>query len=332
MLKETAADKDVVARADKIGGAADRCARIVKTFLAMARQQPSRTENLDINEVFESALEVAGYSIRSSDIDVSLRMGRKLPAIWGDPDQLSQVFSNLLINAQQALSDFDGRRKIKIVSRYDRKQNSVIVKVADTGPGIPENIRSRIFEPFFTTKEVGTGTGIGLAFCHRIIETHGGAIRVESSPNNGTAFFVRLPASSKPSRQEASGIGKSRRENASNILVIDDESDVADLITEILKKDGHNVTTTQSGAEALRIMGQQAFSVILSDLNMPGLDGASLFTRLKQHHPDLVSRTAFITGDTMSPKARAFLDEAARPYLEKPIRPVELRQLVAQLA
>ncbi|NNE23647.1 MAG: PAS domain S-box protein [Rhizobiales bacterium] len=331
LLKETANDNDVVVRADKIGSAADRCARIVKTFLAMARQQPHRTENININDVFESALEVAGYAARASDIDVSLRLASNLPAIWGDPDQLGQVFSNLLINAQQALSDSDGRRKIKIVTRYDRKQNSVIVKVADTGPGIPENIRSRIFEPFFTTKEIGTGTGIGLAFCHRIIETHGGAIRVESRPGQGTSFFIRLPASSTPDTCAPAGVHEQTGKGRLSILVIDDEPDVAELVSEVLNNDGHAVTCANNGTEALQLISKQPFDFILSDLNMPGLDGASLFDRLAVHHPELLDRMAFVTGDTMSPKARSFLDGAGRPYLEKPIRPAELRQLVAQL-
>ncbi|HMB76332.1 MAG TPA: PAS-domain containing protein, partial [Kiloniellaceae bacterium] len=197
LLKETSRDATVLSRAEKIGSAADRCARIVRTFLAMARQQPARSENIDVNAAIESAMEVTGYAIRSSDIDVSLRLGKDLPSVWGDPDQLGQVFSNLLINAQQALTDFDGRRKIKVTTRYDRKKDFVVVKIADSGPGVPHDIRSRIFEPFFTTKEPGGGTGIGLAFCHRVVEAHGGVIRVESTPGEGASFFIRLPASGR---------------------------------------------------------------------------------------------------------------------------------------
>ena len=331
LLKETASDADTTARAEKIGSAADRCARIVKTFLAMARQEPARTESIDVNQVIESALEVAGYAIRTSDIEVSLRMPKKIPAIWGDPDQLGQVFCNLLINAQQALNEFAGRRKIKVVTRYDHKQNSVIVKVADSGPGIPENIRSRIFEPFFTTKEMGTGTGIGLAFCHRIIQTHGGAIRAESTPGEGTVFFIRLPASNNADQISHAAKAGSPGESRIRVLVIDDDPDVADLVAEILRNDGHDVKCAESAAKALREIAQQKFTVILSDLNMPGLDGAYLFEKLTRHSPDLVKRIGFVTGDTFSPKARAFLDDAGRPYLEKPIRPAELRQLVSEL-
>ena len=331
LLKETAEDPDVEDRADKISKAADRCARIVKTFLAMARQQPARTENVDINRTLEAALEVTGYALRSCDIDIQLRLSKKLPAVWGDPDQLSQVFSNLLINAQQALSDSEGRRKIKITTRFDRKKNSLVVKLADTGPGMPEAIRSRIFEPFFTTKQVGTGTGIGLAFCHRIIETHNGAIRVESKQGEGTSFFIRLPASSQPEQDSHAAVGPVSRKQGERVLVVDDEADVAGLVAEILRRDGHTVTCVEDGAVALREIGQQSFSLILCDLNMPGLNGEAFFSNLSKHHPALAGRVAFVTGDTMGHRARSFLKSAGRPYLEKPIRPADLRQLVADM-
>ena len=331
LLKETTTDASVQARAEKIGSAADRCARIVKTFLAMARQQPGRTENIDINEVFERAMEVAGYAIRSSDIDVSLRLGKGLPTVWGDPNQLGQVFSNLLINAQQALSDFDGRRRIKVTTRYDGKGNCVVIKIADSGPGMPENIRTRIFEPFFTTKQPGSGTGIGLAFCHRIIETHGGVIRAELQPGEGASFFIRLPASGNAEERTASDHAASRKKGCLNILVVEDEADVAEFMVEILRNDGHQVFSASSGAEALRLIGQHAFSIVLSDINMPGLDGGMLIEELKRHHPALVGRTAFVTGDTMGRKASKVLASAARPYLEKPIRPDELREFVARV-
>ncbi len=332
LLSETAKEAGVKARAEKIGSAADRCARIVKTFLAMARQQPARTENTNINEVLESALEVVGYGLRSSDIDVSLALMRDLPAIWGDPDQLSQVFSNLLINAEHALSDHEGRRKVKIATRFDARKNMVVVKVADSGPGIPENIRSRIFEPFFTTKQVDQGTGIGLALCHRIIETHGGSIRVESKPGHGAAFFISLPTSTSADSSEDTDTQLHNGTGLSNILVVDDEPAVAELLAEILTKDGHTVTVVSDGGAALREIARQDFSVVLSDLNMPGLGGADLFGKLREFQPELAERVAFVTGDTMSRKARQFLQDAGRPYLEKPIRPTELRQIVADLA
>ncbi|MEM8686047.1 MAG: PAS-domain containing protein [Pseudomonadota bacterium] len=331
MLTETAQDEKIKARAEKIGNAADRCARIVKTFLAMARQQPAQTTNVNVNDVVESSLEVAGYALRTSGVALALRLTPDLPAVWGDPDQLNQIFINLIVNAEQALRGWSGPKRVKIVSRYDTARNDVVVKIHDSGPGIPENVRSRIFEPFFTTKEVGEGTGIGLAFCHRIVETHGGSIRVECKPGQGTAFFVRLPASSRLDESADKALEKPGQEKKTQVLVIDDEADVADLIAEILRSDGHDVTVANSGADALRKIQRESFAVILSDLKMANLDGPSLFAKLKEHYPQLTQRVGFITGDTMSPKARAFLDASQRPFLEKPIRPNELRDLFSSL-
>ncbi len=178
---------------------------------------------------------------------------------------------------------------------------------------------------------MGEGTGIGLAFCHRIVETHGGSIRVECKPGQGTAFFVRLPASSRPDEGADEALELQAQAQNTRVLVIDDEPDVAELIAEVLRTDGHDVTIANSGAEALRKLQRESFSVILSDLKMANLDGASLFAKLKQDHPKLASRVGFITGDTMSPKARAFLDASGRPFLEKPIRPKELRDLFSTL-
>ena len=102
LLKETATDDRIRKRADMIGNAADRCARIVKTFLAMARQQPSEMVNASVNDMLQSALEMAGYAIRASGVDLTLSLSPDLPPVWCDPDQLSQVFINLLVNAEQA--------------------------------------------------------------------------------------------------------------------------------------------------------------------------------------------------------------------------------------
>lgn len=329
LLQETATESKTKARAEKIGAAADRCARIVKIFLAMARQQPAKLTNVSINDVVEASLEVAGYSIKSSGIDLDLQLSDDLPAVWGDADQLSQVFINLLVNAEQALHDWDARRKIKVVSRFNKKNGMVVVKFADTGPGIPKEIVSRIFEPFFTTKEVGSGTGIGLSFCHRIVTTHNGTIRVSAPANGGTAFFISLPVSSRGSTATASEEVDTGTHGGTSVLVVDDEPEVGELIAEILSRDGYVTTTVNSGPEALRNLSENRYSVILSDLKMPDMGGPKLFEHISADHPDQARRLGFITGDTMSPTARAFLDESGRPFLEKPIKPDELRKLVS---
>lgn len=331
LLKETAADQAIQERAAKIGNAADRCSRIVKTFLAMARQQPSELKQVDVNDVMENAMEVAGYALRSSDVHVKLKFQGHLPRTMADVDQLSQVFINLVVNAQQALEEVDGERRLTLTTGFDAEAGELFVKVSDNAKGIAEDIRSRIFEPFFTTKEVGSGTGIGLAFCHRIVESHNGSITVESTPGDGTTFLVRLPVAAGAVTDQAKyGAGVVPASGLS-VLVIDDEHDVAEMISDILKASGHSVVTAHSGSDALRMLGSKTYDVILSDLKMPDLDGPALFNELKASEPDQIERLAFVTGDTMSPKARKFLVSSGRPYIEKPIRPDELRELLHNL-
>ena len=138
MMKESAADAKTAERADKISKAAERCARIVKTFLAMARQQPARTSNVTIDEVIAAAVEVAGYSIRSSDIELSLDLEPNLPADLGRSRPAQPGLINLLVNAEQALHDWDGQRKITVSARRQPRKGNIVVRVADTGPGIPQ--------------------------------------------------------------------------------------------------------------------------------------------------------------------------------------------------
>jgi CheY-like chemotaxis protein len=332
IMQETATDAKAAERAAKISKAAERCARIVKTFLAMARQQPARTSNVTVDEIIASAIEVAGYSIRSSHIELKLDLEPDLPSIWADPDQLSQVWINLLVNAEHALHDWEGPRKIVVSTGLHPDSGNVVVRVADTGPGIPKEILPRIFEPFFTTKDVGVGTGIGLSFCDRIVQSHGGTIKVETSAGGGTAFVVTLPASDRLDGHTEIAVEEGGPKPAGlACLVIDDEAEVGELIADVLRRDGFRVIVAGSGKEALRQLKKRSFALILSDLKMPNMDGRRLFNHISESHPAEVSKLAFLTGDTISPDAQVFLRATKRPYLEKPVKPADLRTFVSKL-
>ena len=114
-------------------------------------------------------------------------------------------------------------------------------------------------------------------------------------------------------------------------LVIDDEEEVGELIADVLKRDGFRVVVAASGTEALRQLKNRTFALILSDLKMPNMDGRRLFSHISDFHPAEVSKLAFLTGDTISPEAQAFLRATKRPYLEKPIKPSDLRSFVSRL-
>ncbi len=328
MLRDDAPDERTTARAEKIRKAADRCARIVKTFLAMARQEPSKMAPVEVNSVIESALDVTAYLLRSAGIEVSLLLAKDLPSVTADADQLHQVLTNLIVNAQNALGDRERPRRLRITSSYRRKSDQIVVKVKDNGPGVPADIASRIFEPLFTTKDVGSGTGMGLALCHRIVEEHGGTIMLEKTQGEGAVFVLRFPLTKKTNRPASATVQAREHATGRRVLVVDDDEDVGQTISDVLEHHGHHVETVSSGAVALEKVKRQHYDVILSDVRMPGLDGPGLYRALAKERPERIAGLAFITGDTLTPSVREFLETSERPYLEKPILPRDVRELM----
>src|ERR687892_331400 len=191
LLEEMAPDSATKERAIKVRVAADRCARIVRTFLAMARNKPRAPSSVQLNQVVEDALDIVAYGLRTADIAVERALAPDLPPVHGDADQLHQVLANLLVNAQQALQTVPLPRRLRAATGSDGE--AVWVAIVDNGPGIPPSIVNRIFDPFFTTKPQGVGTGVGLSVSHGIITAHGGQILVESEPGAGSTFTVRVP-------------------------------------------------------------------------------------------------------------------------------------------
>ena len=330
LLKETAEDPRVQERAGKIGAAADRCARIVKSFLAMARQRPMRNVETDLNALIRDALELTSYALRASNIAVELRLSDNLPTINGDPDQLQQIIINLVVNAQHALDGVPEPRVLRIITAFRSRDREVVLKVKDNGQGMADHVRRRIFEPLFTTKEVGVGTGIGLALCHRIVTSHGGRIKVESAENEGATFILRFPAAPTAGQADAAAAG-AKGTGYGRILVVDDEPEVGELVAEILTREGYEATVAQSGEEALGLIRTRRFAAIVSDLRMPGMDGMDLHARISEMAPQLLPSLGFMTGDTMGARAHAFLEATGAPYIDKPILPEDLRGLMARL-
>ncbi|MEO4042055.1 ATP-binding protein [Hoeflea sp. CAU 1731] len=329
MMLEDIEDPEARKRVEKINAAAERCARIVKTFLAMARQQPARMEKTDINAIIRTAVDVAGYGHAADGIEINCILDDSLPEIVADADQITQVLINLVINAEHAITRSGTGSRIEVTTRTGA-HGSVEIYVDDDGPGIAEAIRPRIFEPFFTTKDVGEGTGIGLAFCHRIILSHGGQIWLDRGGQGGSRFGIRLPVRDQP-EPAAEAPHPIEAKNTVRILVVDDEEDVAELISLILKREGFQPDTAESGPDAVACLRRARYDIILSDLNMPGMDGRGLYEAVSEEFPEMLDRLGFITGDTMGQASQRLLEETGRPYLEKPVAPADLRELVGKL-
>ncbi|MCP5151078.1 MAG: PAS domain S-box protein [Ectothiorhodospiraceae bacterium] len=308
--------------------AAERCARIVRTFLAMARRSEPERAPTDLAALARNAVELTAYGARTAGIEVVLDLPDDLPTVMVDADQLVQVVVNLLVNAQQALGEIDGSRRLEVRAWHDRPQGMVHLAVRDNGPGIPAHVRTRVFEPFFTTKPVGAGTGVGLAVSHAMVEAHGGTLRVDSAPGHGAEFVVSLPVSgavdeSMPTSPAGRGAGV-----GSMVLVVDDEHDVADLMADCLELDGFEVERVGDGREALRRLERRRYDAVVCDVRMPGLDGPAVLRHLAERDPDQAARLVLVTGDVLGVELEAAIGDLGCVLLEKPFAPDDLRRAV----
>jgi len=316
----------------KIRTAAERCARIVRTFLAMARQQPPERGPVSVNEVIGAALDMTAYAVRTSNIEVAVDLGEDIPTILADPDQLHQVVINLVVNAQQVLQDRPGPRRIRVASRFDAEAGVIRIAVADNGPGIPGHLRARVFEPYFTTKPTGMGTGVGLAVSHGIVEAHGGTLALDCPEMGGAVFTITLPACPAEDADDADGPSRELAAARRSILIVDDEAEIREILADILKGAQHRVAAVASGREALERMAAERYDVILTDIRMPDLDGRTLYREIERRWPDRAARVVFVTGDSLASTLHEFASECGRPVIEKPFVPGDVRRVVAEIA
>jgi len=314
---------------EKIAKSAERCTRIVTNFLALARQYPPERQLTRLNQLVDDAVELLAYSLRIDNVEVIRRLAPDLPQLWADPHQIQQVIVNVLTNAHQALRGVSTRRRLVLTTRYERTSERIVLEVADSGPGVPADISGRIFDPFFTTKAPGQGTGLGLSLCRGIIDSHDGVFRLETTPGGGATFVIELPAGAPagadgPQRAEA-GLDPAP---GKTILVVDDEPDVAELLSEALLLDGHRVDTANSGAAALNRLRDRSYDLVFSDMKMPGMSGVELYDEVARRRPGLERRIIFITGDTLNPVTKQFLDRTGAVSLSKPFHVDAIRRLV----
>ncbi len=191
------ADDDMRKATDTIVNEAKRAARIVGKLLTFARQNPPEKMPTELNQVLLDTIELRRYPLKMQQIALSVELASGLPVTWADPFQLQQVFINLLSNAEQALANRSGERRITV--RTELRDGQLVATILDTGPGIPPEHLPHIFNPFYTTKPRGIGTGLGLAISFGIVREHRGVVRVVPASGHGAAFEVSLPVVASPS-------------------------------------------------------------------------------------------------------------------------------------
>jgi PAS domain S-box-containing protein len=316
----------------KMREAADRCARIVKTFLAMARQTGPRMRSVQINLLVDGALEMTSYGLRKFNIALLQDLDPHLPEIEADEDQLIQVLINLIINAQHVLADHPGDRKITVRTRHDKPSRRVLLDVADNGPGVPKDLAVRIFEPFYTTKAVGEGTGLGLSMCKGMVESQGGTIALHETPGGGATFRVSLPTG--VAQQEVTPgntSAETRPAGRGRILVVDDEPEIAAILADYLSAIGFETDIATDGATALDKIGRLSFDAIFCDVSMPGMDGVTMYLKLKEQNPLLARKLVFISGDVLHRDWDRIKASVDRPVIEKPFDPELVRKTALEI-
>jgi len=192
LLESKDVPKDMAKDLQKIYDESQRVVKIIQNLMRFARRNNLGKDHVDVNEVIGRALELQHYELVKSNITLTTHLASDLPLLMADFNQLQQVFLSIMTNAQQALMETKGKRKIIITTSAEK--DFIRISIADNGPGIAADDMPKIFDPFFTTKEVGSGSGLGLSVCHGIVSEHDGKIYVESTTGKGATFIVELPS------------------------------------------------------------------------------------------------------------------------------------------
>lgn len=311
---------------DAITKAGMRAADLVKQILTFARKSDIKKEPLNINSILKEISKMLIETLPKT-ITINLKLEENLLLVPADVTQLHQVMINICVNARDAMpkggtlsietKNIDGTNLLATFPQA-KNQPYVLIKISDTGIGIPGENLEHIFEPFFTTKERGQGTGMGLAVARGIIENHDGIITVESKLNEGTTFYIYLPG-----LIEAQPVGIKETDETiaggnETILLVEDEELLLSLVESYLIEKGYNVIPATNSEEAFTIYKNYGNSIdlVLSDYGLPKFDGFELFKKLKDIDPEV---KMIIASGFMDPKTKTeILKMGVKEFIQKP--------------
>jgi CheY-like chemotaxis protein len=262
-------------------------------------------------------------------IDISFDAPADVWAVLGDPTQLHQVLLNLAVNARDAMprggtleltmANMSVDETYASVHVGARPGRYVLISVADSGSGIPAELRDRIFEPFFTTKEIGKGTGLGLSTSVAIVKSHGGFVDVESEVGRGSTFRIFWPAApSGATQEERPESSPVPRGNGELVLVVDDEDAVRRATRVTLERFGYRAMLATNGAEGVAqyAMHRGEIAATITDMAMPVMDGPSMIVALKAIDPNarIIATSGLATEDAVARVEQA----GVRHFIPKP--------------
>lgn len=295
-------------------------------------------QSLNIHDILDASLRISEGEYKNHARIIKTYGASQL--IRGNYSKLSQIFINLIVNAAQAMSAGHVDRNSITIETKDLGKDRVLIRISDTGCGIPREKLKEIFDPFYSTKLDQSGTGLGLFIVQNIIADFGGEISVDSIVDEGTTFSIQLmqssetlPSVEKSTKKIEDPIVDLKFKTNLNILIIDDEEDLAESNAETLSQFG-KAQIAHNGEEALSLLMSQNFNfdVIVCDLMMPRMSGIEFSKILEEKKPGMSQRILFTTGGSYTEVASQFINTLNKvQFLGKPFRISELRAGVQNL-
>jgi len=331
------ADKKIL---DTLEVSAQRGADLVKQVLTFSRGSETEKALLQIRHLINDIKMFANETF-PPNITIVSDIPRELWTVQGDATQIHQILLNLCVNGRDAMPNGGTLQihaeNLTIDENYVKMDPEskvgqyVVISVRDSGVGMSAAVRERIFEPFFTTKESGKGTGLGLSTVFALVKNHSGFIQVQSEEGRGSIFRVFLPASPTEKVIEEGRAGAEYpRGSGQTILVVDDETSVCEITKLTLEENGYKVLTARDGAEALTqfFSHEHTVGLVLTDLNMPIMDGLALIRALRRHNPSV--RIIAATGVADRSKAAELQQTDILDFLPKPFTAERLLRSVGE--
>jgi PAS domain S-box-containing protein len=322
---------------DVIINAAERASELTSKLLVFSRRGKIVSTSVDIHDTIKAAISLLGRSIDKS-IEIRAELGAERSLVSGDPALIQNALLNLGINARDAMPEggvltfstsnavLDGAF-LESNGMQIREGEFLVVKIRDTGTGIPKDILPKIFDPFFTTKPAGQGTGLGLSAVYGTVKEHQGTVTVYSELGLGSEFKIYLPVSAQNAQRAAKPDEPIRGKG--KILVVDDESVIRNTAFGMLNSLGYDVMLAPSGRAGIEIYreNRQDIDLVILDMVMPEMNGRETFARMRAEFPD--SRIVFSSGFSPESAGSSIKSLGAEGFIQKPYSMASLGATVA---
>jgi signal transduction histidine kinase len=300
---------------------AERASRIVRNLLTFARKGGVAEKTaVDLNDVVARTALLIEYELRLHGIELDSALSPDPVVVLGDRYELQQVLLNLVTNAVQAVATLEPGKPRRITLRTASSNGEAVLRVRDSGAGVPKHLAPYLFTPFFTTKAPGEGTGLGLSLSYGLVKAHGGDLTYQAPSEGGAEFQVMLPiyeveASAPAAVQEANGRGAVRR-----ILVVDEDPAVHRLIRALFAPDGHAVESARSGDQALKLAREGEYDMIIADTGVAAGAAEPFARALLQACPHTSNRLVIACSGEEDSLAPRHLRRVRKPFSPRDLK------------